>query len=70
MPRATLSFKLPEDQEEFMHATNAIKYVMAISEIKEYLRRNAKHNDTPPKGWYEIQDAIYDIINSEGITDL
>lgn len=70
MPKATLSFNLPDDQEEFNHATNAIKYVIALSEIKQYLRNNAKHNENPPKDWYEVQDAINDLINSEGITDL
>lgn len=41
--KATLEFKLPEDQEEFEIASNANKYKYILSELDQLLRRRTKY---------------------------
>ena len=45
MPKATLSFTLPEEQEEFNTAKNGANYAAAIAEMDNWLRSQIKYND-------------------------
>jgi hypothetical protein len=45
MPRATLTFKLPEEQFEFMQAAGAGELARALSEIDQRLRGILKYGE-------------------------
>lgn len=47
MPKATLSFSLPEDQVEFDQACKAGNVFAAIGIFNEELRSHLKHNKNP-----------------------
>jgi hypothetical protein len=43
--KATLTFNLPEDNEEFNRAVKAADYYVCLFEIYQYLRREIKYNE-------------------------
>ena len=43
MPKATLTFNLPEEQDEFDTANNARKYYSVIWDLDQYLRNFVKY---------------------------
>lgn len=57
---ATLTFNLPEEQEEFNMATQAHKLYFAISDFDNFLRNKIKHTDLTDE-----QYAVYDTIRQE-----
>lgn len=68
MNRGILEFDLPEQREDFIHATKAMNYYKALEDIKEYLRRKLKYTDLSEAEFaiYEqVRDAVYNIINLE-----
>lgn len=58
MPKAILEFNLPEEQEEFKLASNAIKMSADIHNFYNYLRNKHKHGDYKGKE-RELIDEIY-----------
>lgn len=45
--KATLKFKLPEENPEFYHATHGIDYSIALDEIDNLLRAHLKYDQNP-----------------------
>lgn len=43
--KAYLSFKLPEEREEFLHAQNGTAYKAALEELDNFLRAMQKYED-------------------------
>jgi hypothetical protein len=64
MPRASLHFKLPEENEEFTQAIKAGTYGAFIDAFDEWLRRKYKHANPPSdaafKEYEEIRDKWYE----------
>ena len=58
--KATLEFNLPEDQDDFNHATNGFNYYMALVEMDEWLRSEYKYNDK--EEMYEVREKLRQII--------
>ena len=58
--KATLEFNLPNDQEDFNHATNGFNYYMALVEMDEWLRAEYKYNDK--EEMYEVREKLREII--------
>ena len=58
--KATLEFKLPEDQDDFNYATNGFNYYMALVEIDQWLRAEYKYNDK--EELYEVREKLREII--------
>ena len=58
--KATLEFNLPDDQEDFNHATNGFNYYMALVEMDEWLRAEYKYNDK--EEMYEVREKLREII--------
>ena len=58
--KATLEFNLPEDQENFNHATNGFNYYMALVEMDEWLRAEYKYNGN--EEMYEVREKLRQII--------
>ena len=58
--KATLEFNLPEDQEEFNHATNGFNYYHALWEMDQWLRSEYKYNGK--EEMYEVRNKLRKII--------
>ena len=58
--KATLEFNLPEDNEDFNHATNGFNYYMALMEMDQWLRSEYKYNGN--EEMYEVRNKLREII--------
>lgn len=71
MPRATLSFKLPEEAPEFETASNGGSYKNALWEIDQFLRSKIKYSDglseTEVKTFQEVRDLLHSILEDNRI---
>lgn len=70
--KAILEFKLPDDQEEYEFAVNALKMYSALWQIKQLIRSKLKYNpdgltDVELRQWEVIQDEFYCILNQQNI---
>jgi hypothetical protein len=66
--KATLSFTLPEDNEEFKHAHSGSNYLRIIEEIQGYLRtklkyESDKYTEDQIKVLEEVRSKLYEFIN-------
>lgn len=57
---ATLTFNLPEEEEEFEMASQARKLYFAVSDFDNFLRNKIKHADLTDE-----QYGVYDSIRQE-----
>lgn len=60
MPKATLSFNLPEEEQEFQWAQSGFEYLRTIEELDNYLRSKLKYSELTAD-----QHQIYEEIRSE-----
>ena len=74
MPKAILEYNLdlPEDHEEFEHATNARKYHSILWELDQYLRNKVKHPAENTHSEYtdamsQVRDELWKILDSYNI---
>jgi hypothetical protein len=66
--KAILEFNLPEEREEFNHATNAVAYIAALQELDNHLRGRLKYEELPE----EVHDALQsvrDFLHNEACAD-
>jgi hypothetical protein len=63
--KATLKFNLPEDQDDFNHATNGFNYYMALVEMDQWLRAEYKYNDN--EEMYEARVKLRQIISENNV---
>lgn len=59
MPKATLTFKLPEEQEEFHLTLKAGAYASVIEDLADHLRSKLKYADLTAE-----QEVIYEELRS------
>lgn len=57
MPKAILSFKLPEENEEYKDARLGTSYSIIINEFDTYLRNKMKYEELSPEE-YQIYQNI------------
>ena len=72
MPKATLSFQLPEEDIEHRHAVNALSYLCVINEYDQYLRGLVKYGpeDDVKSFTPEVaREQLRQIIESKGVTE-
>ena len=63
--KATLEFNLPDDQDDFNHATNAVNYYYALCEFDQWLRSEYKYNGK--EEMYEVREKLREIILSNNV---
>ncbi len=61
MPKVTLTFRLPEEKEEFELASKGIDYFCAVSDLDNLLRNFIKY---PPADATDEAVEIYETIRS------
>ena len=64
MPRATLSYKLPEEKEEHRLALKGVDYCIALENLRNYLRGKVKYESHPPE-LSVIYEELYQKVNDE-----
>lgn len=71
MPKATLTFSLPAEQEEYDTANKAGAYAAALHDIYyEIIRKRLKYQeltDGDTKIMDQVRDEFFEILNSHGI---
>lgn len=70
--KATLTFNLPKEKDEFEIAVDATKYFSSIFDIVQWFRNKLKYEDLTEeqeKNFKEAQDAIWEILDQREISD-
>lgn len=68
MPKVTISFNLPEENEDYKHTNNAFKYFIALEDVKAYFRRKLKYEhltEAQYEFYKQTKDDIVNLINLE-----
>lgn len=58
MPKATLEFQLPKEQQEFKRATQAMNMYCTLWDIQQECRRMMKHGDPTVDQLIKVLDDI------------
>jgi hypothetical protein len=71
--KAILEFNLPEDNQDFQLAANAMKFWSVLYELDQDLRSKTKYaSDDLPQDKYdayqEIRDNLYELMSNENIS--
>ena len=71
--KAKLEFNLPDDQQAFTLACNAMKFWSVLYELDQDLRAKTKYapDDLPQDkydAYQEIRDTLYELMNEENIS--
>lgn len=70
MPKAILEFNLPEENEEFKTATQAMDYNLVLWDLDQYLRGKLKYSQlTVEQGqiYEELRDKLHEFLNERNI---
>lgn len=72
--KATLEFKLPEQEFDFTMASNGEKFALFIWNAREEFRRKWKHPSTlvgnEKVSWGEVSDFFNELLRESGLHDL
>ena len=71
--KATLEFNLPDDQEEFVMANNALNFWRVLYDLDQELRTKTKYApDDLPKDKYdaynEIRDRLHELMTDNNVS--
>lgn len=64
---ATLTFNLPEEQNEFDTANNALNYKRALNEISYFLRNKVKYGGELNIEVAKMREEFYKILEENGV---
>ncbi len=67
MPKAILEFNLPEEQAEFDLAVNGDKYRIALEDLRDVLRTNAKHREDQATTWEAVRELFWETMKEAGV---
>jgi hypothetical protein len=68
---ATLTFTLPEEQEEFYHAVQGGNWRMVVEDLDAHLRSRLKHEDLPEDTHVALDGArqhLYALVAERGLS--
>jgi hypothetical protein len=69
---ATLTFTLPEEQEEFYHAAKGAEWRMVVEDLDGYLRGRLKHEDglseEAAKALQAARDKLHEFVAERGLS--
>ena len=69
--KAILEFNLPEEKEEFTLAREGVDYMLALSDVDNYLRNKIKYDESlGPEDealYQEIRDKLHEFANDRGV---
>jgi hypothetical protein len=68
---ATLTFTLPEEQEEFARAAQGSDWRMVVEDMDAHLRSRLKHEDLPGEVHVALDRArthLYELLEERGLS--
>jgi hypothetical protein len=68
---ATLTFQLPEEQEEFYLAAKGADWRMVLEDMDGYLRGRLKHEELTPdeaKALDEMRQKLHEFLSERGLS--
>ena len=68
---ATLTFSLPEEQEEFYLAAKGVEWRIVLEDMDRYLRGRLKHEDLPEdadKALDEARQKLHEFVAERGLS--
>ena len=68
---ATLTFQLPEEQEEFYHAAKGADWRCVLEDMDAYLRGRLKHEELTPdaaKTLDEARQKLHEFLQERGLS--
>jgi hypothetical protein len=68
---ATLTFTLPEEQEEFARAAQGSDWRMVVEDLDAHLRSRLKHEDLPEDTYVALDGArqhLYALVAERGLS--
>lgn len=69
MPVVTITFDLPEEEEEYSICANAGKFHAITSEVLGLLRHRRKYQDKETVNIVELEEFIYGKIQEADVTE-
>ncbi len=73
MPRISMTFKLPEERDEFEYAKDGLARSTILSEFDSYLRSRLKYEELTEEVAAALQaarDKLHEIKSDNGIVEL
>jgi hypothetical protein len=67
MPKATLTFKLPEEDSEHRLAINGHKYYSILWEFDQWLRSEMKYQDHETIQTESVRDKLRELMDNDGV---
>jgi hypothetical protein len=67
MPKATLTFTLPEENEEYKITSKSMDYYCALVGVAEAIRSKKKYSDEESTTWNDVSDLFWNIMNESGV---
>lgn len=67
MPKATLTFNLPDEREEYQIHMNASKYYCALHDLYLALRSDSKHGEGK---WADFYEKFWEILKENEVEDI
>ena len=64
MPKAVLSFLLPEEKVEFETATKAHDWKYAMWDLDQWLRNEIKYHD---KDYQKVRDQLWEVLQDRDL---
>ena len=68
MPTATLTFRLPEEEDEFRVTQKAAAFQSALRELDDRLRGMTKYGNEAPIGPQGYRDLLHEILTENGVS--
>jgi hypothetical protein len=68
---ATLTFSLPEEQEEFYHAAKGADWRMALEDMDAHLRGRLKHEELTPDAYRALDESrqkLHEFLQERGLS--
>lgn len=65
MPVATLTYQLPDDEDEFRLATNARRLLVAIDHADQACRAVIKYHESPSADAVQLAEKVRQILAEE-----
>lgn len=70
--KAILEFDLPEEKDEFRHATEGVKWFIFAHDFDQYMRSQLKYNDKLTNEEYKaiqsVRDKFYELLNEDNLS--
>lgn len=67
MPKAQLSFNLPEETQEHMAALKAQDIILAVDDFRNWLRGNIKYTNKTHVEFEEVREKLFEFINNHNV---